>query len=187
MIRYEIVTLSSPEKALNKTASWASAEGRPINTGKRGPPPLGTACATHRAEWGLDAEVKGNRSRVEREKAVWGCREERHREQGFPALSERRYSESAGGLFFSAICIKVIFSMVSRYFVFFALGYLVLWESYSHLSTFYTHGLADRAYGLWIICWPCFFMFYTPFCTFVPLFFNVWSLALFDCFTEPRL
>ena len=46
------------------------------------------------------------------------------------------------------ICIKVIFSIVSRYFVFFALGYLVLWESYSHLSTFYTHGLADRAYGL---------------------------------------
>ena len=35
-----------------------------------------------------------------------------------------------------------------RYFVFFALGYLVLWESYSHLSMFYTHGLADRAYGL---------------------------------------
>ena len=48
----------------------------------------------------------------------------------------------------SALCIKVIFSIVARYFVFFALGYLVLWESYSHLSTFYTHGLADRAYGL---------------------------------------
>ena len=182
MIRYEIVTLSSPEKALNKTASWASAEGRPINTGKRGPPPLGTACATHRAEWGLDAEVKGNRSRVEREKEVWGCREERHRERGFPALSERRYSESAGGLFFSALCIKVIFSIVSRYFVFFALGYLVLWESYSHLSTFYTHGLADRAYGLWNAC-CCFLRL------FVLLFFqlsNIDLLIYLLAFTETR-
>merc|ERR1711963_535127 len=49
-----------------------------------------------RAEWGFDAEVKGNRSRVEREKEE--CREERHRERGFPALSERRYSESADTL-----------------------------------------------------------------------------------------
>ena len=175
MIRYEIVTLSSPEKALNKTASWASAEGRPINTGKRGPPPLGTACATHWAEWGLDAEVKGNRSRVEREKEVWGCREERHRERGFPALSERRYSESAGGLFFSALCIKVIF--VSRYFVFFALGYLVLWESYSHLSTFYTHGLADRAYGLWNAC--CCFYVFLYICSFNFLTLISWFICLF--------
>merc|ERR1712012_357762 len=48
-------------------------------------------------EWGFDAEVKGNRSRVEREKEE--CREERHRERGFPALSERRYSDSADTLF----------------------------------------------------------------------------------------
>ena len=161
--------------------SW----GKTYKYGKAGPATPGD-CLRNTQSWVLTQRWREIRSRVEREKEVWGCREERHRERGFPALSERRYSESAGGLFFSAICIKVIFSMVSRYFVFFALGYLVLWESYSHLSTFYTHGLADRAYGLWIICWPCFFMFYTPFCTFVPLFFNVWSLALFDCFTEPR-
>ena len=43
---------------------------------------------------------------------------------------------------------KLIDCFIFRYFVFFALGYLVLWESYSHLSMFYTHGLADRAYGL---------------------------------------
>ena len=35
-----------------------------------------------------------------------------------------------------------------RYFVFFAIAYLVLWESCTHLYLFYTYGLADRAYGL---------------------------------------
>jgi len=37
---------------------------------------------------------------------------------------------------------------ICRYFVFFAIAYLVLWESCTHLYLFYTHGLADRAYGL---------------------------------------
>ena len=45
--------------------------------------------------------------------------------------------------------LKTLNTDCCRYFVFFAIAYLVLWESYTHLYLFYTHGLADRAYGLW--------------------------------------
>ena len=157
--------------------SW----GKTYKYGKAGPA-TPRDCLRNTQSWVLTQRWREIRSRVEREKEVWGCREERHRERGFPALSERRYSESAGGLFFSALCIKVIFSIVSRYFVFFALGYLVLWESYSHLSTFYTHGLADRAYGLWNAC-CCFLRL------FVHLFFqfsNFDLLIYLLAFTETR-
>ena len=92
--------------------------------------------------------MKGGRSRVEREK-----RSEDARRKGTESEASQLYQKEDTATLQVAssslpICIKVIFSIVSRYFVFFALGYLVLWESYSHLSTFYTHGLADRAYGL---------------------------------------
>jgi len=74
--------------------------------------------------------VKGSRSKVEKRKRslrMPGGKAQRARLPSF---------------------IRKKIQRICRYFVFFALGYLVLWESYSHLSTFYTHGLADRAYGL---------------------------------------
>ena len=71
------------------------------------------------------------------------------RESTESEASELHQKEAAANMQVGAVAnLKTLNTDCYRYFVFFAIAYLVLWESYTHLYLFYTHGLADRAYGL---------------------------------------
>ena len=71
------------------------------------------------------------------------------RESTESEASELHQKEAAANMQVGAVAnLKFLNTDCCRYFVFFAIAYLVLWESYTHLYLFYTHGLADRAYGL---------------------------------------
>ena len=161
---HKMIIFWGPEKACDNTLSWAAAEGRPINTGKQQRPTPGLGCAgkTYRRRTRSRERWCWSRSRSF-ERRMPGGKAQRARLPSFIRKKLQRICRW-WPTFWMFLTLTI---GCCRYFVFFAIAYLVLWESCTHLYLFYTHGLADRAYGLWPYAWTFIFCFplWAHFCT----------------------